>query len=84
MSKEIEADLRQRGLTSVAEYWRGGRTAPAYRSWIGPRELSTPIPLVYDLMDPLHPNIDRAVLEFALSHTSSLGYFSINRWGGCS
>jgi CRISPR-associated endonuclease Cas1 len=41
------------------------------------------IPLVYDLMEPLRPIIDRAVLDFALSHTFSRGDFTINKWGGC-
>jgi CRISPR-associated endonuclease Cas1 len=42
-----------------------------------------PIPLVYDLMEPLRPVVDRAVLEFALSHTFTPGDFTINKWGGC-
>jgi CRISPR-associated endonuclease Cas1 len=41
------------------------------------------IPLVYDLMEPFRPVIDRAVLEFALSHAFSPGDFTINKWGGC-
>jgi len=41
------------------------------------------IPLVYDLMEPLRPAIDRAVLGFALSHTFTPGDFTINKWGGC-
>jgi hypothetical protein len=27
--------------------------------------------------------VDRAVLEFALSHTFTPGDFTINQWGGC-
>ncbi len=42
-----------------------------------------PIPLVYDLMEPLRPTVDRAVLEFALSHTFTPGDFTITKWGGC-
>ena len=42
-----------------------------------------PIPLVYDLMEPLRPVVDRMVLEFALSHTFTPGDFTINRRGGC-
>ena len=41
------------------------------------------IPLVYDLMEPLRPVVDRAILEFALAHTFAPGDFAINRWGGC-
>lgn len=41
------------------------------------------IPLVYDLMEPLRPTVDRAVLDFALSHTFTPGDFTINQWGGC-
>lgn len=42
-----------------------------------------PIPLVYDLIEPLCPLVDRAVLDFALSHTFTPGDFTINQWGGC-
>jgi CRISPR-associated endonuclease Cas1 len=42
-----------------------------------------PIPLVYDLMEPLRPVVDRAVLDFALTHTFEPGDFTINKWGGC-
>jgi CRISPR-associated endonuclease Cas1 len=42
-----------------------------------------PIPLVYDLMEPLRPIIDRQVLEFAFSHTFETGDFTISKWGGC-
>lgn len=42
-----------------------------------------PIPLVYDLMEPLRPLVDRVVLEFALSQTFTPGDFTINQWGGC-
>jgi CRISPR-associated endonuclease Cas1 len=42
-----------------------------------------PIPLVYDLMEPLRPLVDRKVLEFAFSHTFTPGDFTINKWGGC-
>jgi len=41
------------------------------------------IPLVYDLMEPLRPVVDRAILKFALSNTFMPGDFSINRWGAC-
>ena len=42
-----------------------------------------PIPLVYDLMEPLRPVVDRTVLEFALSNTFTPGDFTITKWGGC-
>jgi CRISP-associated protein Cas1 len=42
-----------------------------------------PIPLVYDLMEPLRPVIDRQVLEFARSITFTPGDFTITKWGGC-
>jgi len=42
-----------------------------------------PIPLVYDLMEPLRPIIDRHVLQFALSTTFTPGDFTITKWGGC-
>jgi CRISPR-associated protein Cas1 len=41
------------------------------------------IPLVYDLMEPLRPVVDRQILEFVLSHTFTPGDFAINNWGGC-
>lgn len=41
------------------------------------------VPLVYDLMEPLRPVVDRKVLEFALSHEFSAGDFLINKVGGC-
>ncbi len=41
------------------------------------------IPLVYDLMEPLRPVVDCAILEFALAHAFSPDDFAINRWGGC-
>jgi CRISPR-associated protein Cas1 len=42
-----------------------------------------PLPLVYDLMEPLRPVVDQAVIEFALSHTFTPGDFTINSQGGC-
>lgn len=44
---------------------------------------TNPIPLVYDLMEPLRPVVDRKILEFALSHTFTPGDFTINSAGGC-
>lgn len=41
------------------------------------------IPLVYDLMEPLRPVVDRVVLGLALSHTFTPGDFTINKYGGC-
>ncbi len=41
------------------------------------------IPLVYDLMEPLRPVVDSAILEFSLAHAFSPDDFAINRWGGC-
>jgi CRISP-associated protein Cas1 len=41
------------------------------------------VPLVYDLVEPLRPMIDRNILEFALAHTFTHGDFTINKWGGC-
>lgn len=40
-------------------------------------------PLVYDLIEPLRPVVDREVLTFALAHTFEPGDFSISRVGGC-
>jgi len=40
-------------------------------------------PLVSDLMEPLRPEVDRTILEFALSHTFTPGDFTINQQGGC-
>ena len=42
-----------------------------------------PKALVYDFMEPLRPQIDRHVLQFALAHTFAPGDFTINKWGGC-
>jgi hypothetical protein len=42
---------------------------------------TNPIPLVYDLMEPLRPVIDRKVLEFALSHTFTPRGFHNQRSG---
>jgi CRISPR-associated endonuclease Cas1 len=41
------------------------------------------IPLVYDLIEPLRPAVDRAILRFVLSHTFQPGDFAINRFGAC-
>lgn len=41
------------------------------------------IPLIYDLMEPLRPVVDRKILEFALAHTFTPGDFTINKFGGC-
>jgi CRISPR-associated protein Cas1 len=40
-------------------------------------------PLVYDLVEPMRPVIDRTVWKFALSNTFTPGDFTINRSGGC-
>jgi CRISPR-associated protein Cas1 len=50
---------------------------------IAHRRHTNPIPLVYDLMEPLRPVVDRKVLEFALSSTFTPGDFSITQIGGC-
>ena len=50
---------------------------------IAHRRASNPIPLVYDLMEPLRPVVDRKILKFALAHTFEPGDFTINNWGGC-
>jgi len=42
-----------------------------------------PIPLVYDLMEPLRPTVDQRVLGFALSLEFTPGDFTISKWGGC-
>lgn len=42
-----------------------------------------PEPLVYDLMEPLRPVVDKAVIEFALGHTFTTGDFTISNFGGC-
>ena len=44
---------------------------------------STSLPLIYDLMEPYRPVVDRHILEFALSHTFTPDDFTINSWGGC-
>lgn len=41
------------------------------------------IPLVYDLIEPLRPIVDRKVLKFSLAHTFKPADFTINRNGGC-
>jgi len=41
------------------------------------------IPLVYDLMEPLRPQIDKAVLGSIQTHRFAPGDFSISKWGGC-
>jgi CRISPR/Cas system-associated endonuclease Cas1 len=46
------------------------------RSW-------NPIPLVYDLMEPLRPVVDLKILEFALANTFGPGDFTINNRGAC-
>jgi CRISPR-associated protein Cas1 len=50
---------------------------------IAHRRAGNPIPLVYDLMEPLRPVVDRKVLEFALSNTFTPGDFTITSKGGC-
>ena len=40
-------------------------------------------PLIYDLMEPLRPVVDRTILRFALAHTFMPGDFAINRLGAC-
>ena len=50
---------------------------------IAHRRHTNRIPLVYDLMEPLRPAVDRTVLSFALSHIFKPGDFTINRLGGC-
>jgi len=47
------------------------------------RRAWNPIPLVYDLMEPLRPEIDRKILEFSLANTFKPGDFTINGKGGC-
>lgn len=42
-----------------------------------------PNPLVYDLMEPLRPGVDRAVVDFVLRHTFAPADFTITKWGGC-
>ena len=41
------------------------------------------IPLVLDLMEPMRPAVDRAILAFALSHVFTPEDFTINQVGGC-
>jgi CRISPR-associated protein Cas1 len=41
------------------------------------------VPLVYDLLEPIRPLVDREILKFALSNTFTPGDFTINQWGGC-
>ena len=42
-----------------------------------------PVPLVYDLVEPLRPLVDRKILDFALTHTFQPQDFVINRFGAC-
>lgn len=44
---------------------------------------TNPIPLVYDLMEPLRPVVDCKILKFALGHTFTPGDFAISSKGGC-
>src|SRR5580704_4268690 len=44
---------------------------------------TNPIPLVYDLMEPLRPVVDQRILGFTLSHTFTPGDFTITKKGGC-
>jgi CRISPR-associated endonuclease Cas1 len=41
------------------------------------------IPLVYDLIEPVRPVIERELLEFALGHVFEPSDFTINRFGAC-
>jgi CRISPR-associated endonuclease Cas1 len=41
------------------------------------------IPLIYDLMEPHRPVVDRRILQFALAQTFCPGDFTINRFGAC-
>lgn len=41
------------------------------------------IPLVLDLMEPMRPAVDRAILAFALSNVFTPEDFTINQVGGC-
>ena len=50
---------------------------------IAHRREGNPVPLVYDLMEPLRPIVDKAVLQFALSRTFKPGDFTINKKGAC-
>jgi CRISPR-associated protein Cas1 len=47
------------------------------------RRHTDPIPLAYDLMEPLRPVGDGKVLEFALANTFGPGDFTISSNGGC-
>lgn len=47
------------------------------------RRAGNTIPLVYDLMEPLRPVVDKKVLEFALGNTFTPSDFTINGKGGC-
>jgi CRISPR-associated endonuclease Cas1 len=42
-----------------------------------------PIPLVYDVMEPIRPVVDQKILEFAMANTFAPGDFTITKWGGC-
>lgn len=41
------------------------------------------IPLVYDLMEPLRPLVDGAILRFSQVNAFASGDFTTNKWGGC-
>jgi CRISPR-associated endonuclease Cas1 len=48
------------------------------------RRAWNPIPLVYDLMEPLRPVVDHKILEFALANTFTPEDFTIIQKGGCT
>ena len=50
---------------------------------IAHRRHTNRIPLVYDLMEPMRPVVDKIVLGFILAQTFSPADFTINRLGGC-
>lgn len=73
------------GYAILVSQVRTQLTAAGYDLGIGIMHSSSEnsIPLVYDLMEPLRPVVDRHVLKFALSHTFTPRDFTINRVGGC-
>jgi len=71
----MRADAKAAGLTlgyamSISQV-RTGLVAARFDPSIGldHRRAWNPIPLVYDLMEPLRPIVDCKILEFTLAHT---------------
>jgi CRISPR-associated endonuclease Cas1 len=73
------------GYAMLISTVRGELVAAGFDPSIGfaHRREGNRIPLVYDVMEPLRPVVDRKILEFALAQTFEPGDFTINSKGGC-